>query len=43
MSETIPESEILRLRRLISETDIETSTYTDAMLTEYIERNEGVI
>ena len=43
MSETIPESEILRLRRLVSETDIETSTYTDAMLTAYIERNEGVI
>ena len=43
MSETIPESEILRLRRLVSETDIETSTYTDAMLTAYIERNDGVV
>ena len=39
----IPETDIKRLRRLVSETDIETSTYTDAMLTEYIERAEGVL
>lgn len=44
MSEnTIPESDILRLRRLVSETDAETSVYTDEMLTEYIERNDGVL
>jgi hypothetical protein len=42
MSE-IPDTDIRRLRRLVSETDPETSTYTDAMLVEYIERNEGVI
>lgn len=38
----IPESEIQRLRRLVAETD-QNSTYTDELLTEYIERNEGVI
>ncbi len=40
---TVPESEIKRLRRLTSETDVENSNYTDAMLTEYIERAEGVV
>ena len=39
----IPESDIRRLRRLVAETDTATSTYTDAMLAEYIERNEGVV
>ena len=42
MSE-IPESDIKRLRRLVSETDIANSPYTDTMLEEYIERAEGVI
>ena len=42
MSE-IPDTDIRRLRRLVSETDPETSTYTDAMLVDYIERSEGVI
>lgn len=39
----IPESDIRRLRRLVAETDAATSTYTDAMLEEYIIRAEGVI
>ena len=43
MSDQIPESDIRRLRRLIAETDVANSTYTDAMLVEYIERNEGVL
>lgn len=38
----IPESDIRRLRRLVAETEAD-STYTDAMLEEYIERNEGVV
>ena len=38
----IPESDIRRLRRLVAETE-PTSTYTDGMLEEYIERNEGVV
>ena len=42
MSE-IPESDIRRLRRLVSETDVENSPYTDAMLIEYLDRAEGVI
>ena len=40
---TVPESEIKRLRRLTSETDVANSNYTDAMLAEYIERAEGVV
>ena len=36
-------NDIRRLRRLVSETDIENSPYTDAMLIEYVERAEGVI
>jgi len=39
----IPESEIKRLRRLVGETDVSASPYTDAMLEEYIERAEGVV
>ena len=39
----IPEADIRRLRRLVSETDAENSAYTDAMLCDYIERNEGVL
>ena len=39
----ISESDIRRLRRLVSETDPQASAYTDPMLEEYIERNEGVI
>ena len=39
----IPDTDIRRLRRLVSETDIEASTYTDAMLADYLERNEGVV
>lgn len=39
----VSESDIRRLRRLVSETDIETTRYTDAMLVEYIERNDGVL
>lgn len=42
MSDQIPESDIRRLRRLVAETDCN-STYTDTMLAEYIERAEGVI
>lgn len=38
----IPETDIRRLRRLVAETD-EKSPYTDAMLEEYIIRNEGVV
>lgn len=38
----IPESDIKRLRRLVAETDVN-SAYTDEMLAEYIERNEGVL
>ena len=38
----VPESDIRRLRRLVAETD-ENSPYTDEMLTEYIERAEGVV
>lgn len=40
---TIPESDIRRLRRLVSETDVLNSPYSDQMLAEYIERAEGVI
>lgn len=39
----IPQEEINRLRRLVSETDVEKSQYTDEMLAEYIEQNEGVV
>lgn len=38
----IPESEISRLRRLVGETDAE-SSYTDEMLTEYIEQEGGSV
>ena len=38
----IPESDIRRLRRLVAETG-EDSTYTDEMLTEYIELADGVV
>lgn len=40
---TIPESDIRRLRRLVGETDVLNSPYSDQMLAEYIERAEGVI
>ena len=43
MSDQIPEADIRRLRRLVSETDVENSAYTDAMLVDYITRNEGVL
>lgn len=43
MSDQIPEADIRRLRRLVSETDVANSAYTDAMLTDYITRNEGVL
>ena len=43
MSDQIQESDIRRLRRLVSETDVENSAYTDAMLVEYITRAEGVL
>ena len=39
----IPQADIWRLRRLISETDVKTSPYSDCALVEYIERNEGVL
>jgi hypothetical protein len=38
----IPESDIRRLRRLVAETGAD-STYTDAMLEEYIAQAEGVV
>ena len=37
----IPQSDIKRLRRLVSETDIENSPYNSQMLADYIERAEG--
>lgn len=37
----ITESDIRRLRRLVSETDLENSSYDSATLIEYIERAEG--
>ncbi len=40
---SVSASDISRLRRLTSETDVENSAYTDALMTEYIERNEGVL
>lgn len=43
MSDCEQAKDIRRLRRLVSETDIETSAYTDAMLAEYLDRNEGVV
>ena len=43
MSDQIPESDIRRLRRLVSETDVENSAYTDTMLEEYLTRAEGVV
>ena len=43
MSDQIPEADIRRLRRLVSETDVANSAYTDAMLVDYITRNEGVL
>lgn len=36
-------NDIRRLRRLVSETDIENSAYTDKMLAEYLDRAEGVV
>ena len=39
----IPETDIRKLRRLTAETDMETTSYTDAELTAIIEENEGVI
>lgn len=39
----IPESDIRRLRRLVAETDIETSAYSDGALEEYLERAQGVV
>ena len=39
----IPATDIKRLRRLVAETDVATSSYTDAQLEEYIERAQGVV
>ena len=43
MSDCTRAADIRRLRRLVSETDIEKSDYTDKTLGEYLDRNEGVI
>lgn len=43
MSDCTRAADIRRLRRLVSETDIEKSEYTDKTLGEYLDRNEGVI
>ena len=39
----IPAEDIRRLRRLVAEPDPSQSIYTDELLTEYIERNSGVL
>ena len=43
MSDCTKANDIRRLRRLVSETDIENSSYTDKTLAEYLDRNEGVV